>query len=124
MGTLNNRNKMKKKGEQIALFTQKTSGPQSFQEGKKRSRRDVCVCVFVCLLKTLTDRRREPMACCVGSEGGGGGACSSLPAAGSFVVGVPVLLLTLDGAVRGVPAAVVHRLLLTVVTLQTRQLVA
>lgn len=82
------------------------------------------MCVCVCLLKTLTDRRREPMACCVGSEGGGGGACSSLPAAGSFVVGVPVLLLTLDGAVRGVPAAVVHRLLLTVVTLQTRQSVA
>lgn len=64
------------------------------------------------------------MACCVGSEGGGGGACSSLPAAGSFVVGVPVLLLTLDGAVRGVPAAVVHGLLLTVITLQTRQSVA
>jgi len=49
----------------------------------------------------------------------GGGACSSLPAAGSFVVGVPVLLLTLDGAVRGVPAAVVHGLLFTVITLPT-----
>ena len=30
---------------------------------------------------------------------------------------MPVLLLTLDGAVRGVPAAVVHGLLLTVVAL-------
>lgn len=50
------------------------------------------------------------------SEGGGAG--SSLPAAGSFVVGVPVLLLTLDGAVGGVPAAVVHGLLLTVVALR------
>lgn len=49
---------------------------------------------------------------------GRGGAGSSLPAAGSFVVGVPVLLLTLDGAVGGVPAAVVHGLLLTVVALQ------
>lgn len=48
----------------------------------------------------------------------GGGAGSSLPAAGAFVVGVPVFLLTLDGAVGGVPAAVVHGLLLTVVTLQ------
>lgn len=47
--------------------------------------------------------------------GAGGGACSSLPAAGAFVVGMPVLLLTLDGAVRRVPAAVVHGLLLTVV---------
>lgn len=54
-------------------------------------------------------------------SGGGGGTCSSLPAAGSFVVGVPVLLLTLDGAVRGVPAAVVHGLLLTVITLETRR---
>lgn len=34
------------------------------------------------------------------------------------MVGVPVLLLTLDGAVRGVPAAVVHGLLLAVVTLK------
>lgn len=49
---------------------------------------------------------------------GGGGAGSSLPAAGAFVVGVPVFLLTLDGAVGGVPAAVVHGLLLTVITLQ------
>lgn len=56
------------------------------------------------------------MASCVGL--GGGGVCSSLPAAGSFVVGVPVLLLTLDGAVGGVPAAVVHGLLLAVVTLE------
>lgn len=45
-------------------------------------------------------------------------ASSSLPAAGAFVVGVPVLLLTLDGAVGGVPAAVVHGLLLTVITLK------
>lgn len=48
----------------------------------------------------------------------GGGGCSSLPAAGAFVVGVPVLLLTLDGAVGGVPAAVVHGFLLTVITLE------
>lgn len=46
---------------------------------------------------------------------------SSLPAAGSFVVGVPVLLLTFDGAVRGVPAAVVHGLLLAVITLQAQE---
>lgn len=45
----------------------------------------------------------------------GDGACSSLPAAGAFVVGVPVLLLTLDGAVGRVPTAVVHGLLLTVI---------
>lgn len=54
-------------------------------------------------------------------EVGGGGACSSLPAAGSFVVGVPVLLLALDGAVGGVPAAVVHGLLLAVITLKTHK---
>lgn len=40
---------------------------------------------------------------------------SSLPAAGALVFGVPVLLLTLDGAVRRVPATVVHGLLLAVV---------
>lgn len=42
-------------------------------------------------------------------------AGSSLPAAGPLVLGVPVLLLALDGAVGRVPAAVVHGLLLTVV---------
>ena len=36
------------------------------------------------------------------------------------MLGVPVLLLALDGAVGRVPAAVVHGLLLTVVALQTR----
>ena len=36
----------------------------------------------------------------------------------ALVLRVPVLLLALDGAVRRVPTAVVHRLLLTVVTLQ------
>lgn len=40
---------------------------------------------------------------------------SSFPAAGALVLGVPVLLLALDGAVGRVPAAVVHGLLLTVV---------
>ena len=126
MGTLNYRNKMKKKGGNKLLFSRRK---HRVHKVFRKARREaggtcVCVCVCVCLLKTLTDRRREPMACWVGSGGGGGGACSSLPAAGSFVVGVPVLLLTLDGAVRGVPAAVVHRLLLTVITLQTRQSVA
>lgn len=43
------------------------------------------------------------------------GSASSFPAAGALVLGVPVLLLALDGAVRRVPAAVVHGLLLTVV---------
>lgn len=47
-------------------------------------------------------------------------AGSSLPAAGPLVLGVPVLLLALDGAVGRVPAAVVHGLLLTVVALQGR----
>lgn len=42
---------------------------------------------------------------------------SSFPAAGALVLGVPVLLLALDGAVGCVPAAVVHGLLLTVVAL-------
>lgn len=51
-------------------------------------------------------------------------AGSSLPAAGALVLCVPVLLLALDGAVGRVPAAVVHGLLLTVITLQTRQSVA
>lgn len=37
------------------------------------------------------------------------------------MVGVPVLLLTFDGAVRGVPAAVVHGLLLAVITLQAQE---
>jgi len=36
----------------------------------------------------------------------------------AFVLRVPVLLLALDGAVARVPAAVIHRLLLTIVTLQ------
>lgn len=45
---------------------------------------------------------------------------SSLPAAGTFVIGVPVLLLTFDGAVRRVPAAVVHRLFFTVITLKNK----
>lgn len=44
---------------------------------------------------------------------------SSFPAAGPLVLGVPVLLLALDGAVGCVPAAVVHGLLLTVVALWT-----
>ena len=43
---------------------------------------------------------------------------SSLAAAGALVVGVPVLLLALDGAVGRVPAAVVHGLLLAVIALQ------
>ena len=55
-------------------------------------------------------------------RGGGreGGSCwrgSSLPATGALVVGVPVFLLALDGAVGSVPAAVVHGLLLAVVAL-------
>lgn len=37
------------------------------------------------------------------------------------MVGMPVLLLTFDGAVRGVPAAVVHGLLLAVITLQAQE---
>lgn len=45
-------------------------------------------------------------------------APSSLPAAGALVLGVPVLLLALDGAVGSVPAAVVHGLFFTVVALQ------
>jgi len=48
----------------------------------------------------------------------GGTTLSSFSAAGTFVFGMPVLLLTLDGAVGSVPAAVVHGLLLTVVALQ------
>lgn len=47
----------------------------------------------------------------------GGVTLSSFPAAGTFVFGMPVLLLTLDGAVGSVPAAVVHGLLFTVVAL-------
>lgn len=42
-------------------------------------------------------------------------ALSSFSAAGTFVFSMPVLLLTLDGAVGSVPAAVVHGLLFTVV---------
>lgn len=38
----------------------------------------------------------------------------------SFVLDVPVLLLTLDGAVARVPATVVHRLLLAVIALSHR----
>lgn len=45
----------------------------------------------------------------------GKGASSSFPATGALVLGVPVLLLALDGAVGCVPAAVVHGLLLTVI---------
>lgn len=45
---------------------------------------------------------------------------SSLPAAGTFVIGVPVFLLAFDGAVRRVPAAVIHRLFFTVITLKDR----
>lgn len=48
------------------------------------------------------------------------GCGSSLPAAGAFVVSVPVLLLAFDGAVGGVPAAVVHGLLLAVIALTVR----
>lgn len=48
----------------------------------------------------------------------GKGASSSFPATGALVLGVPVLLLALDGAVGRVPAAVVHGLLLTVVALR------
>jgi hypothetical protein len=48
----------------------------------------------------------------------GSRAASSLPAAGALVLGMPVLLLALDGAVGGVPAAVVHGLFLAVVALQ------
>lgn len=43
------------------------------------------------------------------------GPASSFPAAGALVFRVPVLLLTLDGAVGRVPATVVHGLLFTVV---------
>lgn len=45
-------------------------------------------------------------------------ALSSFSAAGTFVFSMPVLLLTLDGAVGSVPAAVVHGLLFTVVALE------
>lgn len=45
---------------------------------------------------------------------------SSFPATGALVLGVPVLLLALDGAVGRIPAAVVHGLLLTVVALWAR----
>lgn len=73
---------------------------------------ETCVCVCVC--RSLTEEEADEMR-----AGRGGVAYSSLPAAGSFVVCVPVLLLTLDGAVRGVPAAVVHGLFFTVIALQT-----
>lgn len=43
-----------------------------------------------------------------------------LPSTYSFVFLVPVFLLTFDGTVRGVPTAVVHSLLLTIVTLQNQ----
>lgn len=49
-----------------------------------------------------------------------GGPASSFPATGALVFRVPVLLLALDGAIRRVPAAVVHGLLFTVVALQTQ----
>lgn len=41
----------------------------------------------------------------------------ALTAAHSLVLDVPVLLLALDAAITGVPAAVIHRLLLTVIAL-------
>ena len=47
------------------------------------------------------------------------GACLALAAAEATVLFVPVVLLALGRAVAGVPAAVVHRLLLAVITLQT-----
>lgn len=43
-----------------------------------------------------------------------------LPSTDPFVFLVPVFLLTFDGTVRGVPTAVVHSLLLTIVTLQNQ----
>lgn len=43
-----------------------------------------------------------------------------LPSTHPFVFLVPVFLLTFDGTVRGVPTAVVHSLLLTIVTLQNQ----
>lgn len=75
-----------------------------------------CLCVFVVDTDWQDEGRPGANQLCEVREGG---ACSSLPAAGSFVVGVPMFLLTLDGAVRGVPAAVIHGLLFTVVTLKT-----
>lgn len=86
----------------------------------------MCVCVCVSCVHNHT----HACACAYSSDkqtagrrdgdrrDGGGEGHSSLPAAGPFVVGVPVLLLTLDGAVGRVPAAVVHGLLLAVVALQ------
>lgn len=40
---------------------------------------------------------------------------SSFPAAGPLVFSVPMFLLAFNGAVRGVPAAVIHGFLFTVV---------
>lgn len=80
-----------------------------------------CVCVYD-VADTDWQEEEESQWQAMWGQKKGGGACSSFPAAGPFVVGVPVLLLTLDGAIRRVPAAVVHGLLLAVVTLKTSRI--
>ena len=93
----------------------------------------VCVCVRVifihkvpswesCLLRVSA---RLDGGCLAVEHGDGGdgmvvgqGDLIAFAATHALVFTVPVLLLTLDGAVAGVPTTVVHGLLLTVVTLE------